>query len=128
LPICSVTSRVAFRRLHCERFHFAGDDGETPAGLAGSRRFDRRIQRQEVRLRRDLRNQADDRTHFFRCVGKRSDRLIGLVRARYRLFSNLCSVQGLRADVSERRTQLLDRRRYGGSVHRCIKRCFGRGA
>ena len=33
------------RRLHCERFHFGGDDGESLAGLASSRRFDRCIQR-----------------------------------------------------------------------------------
>jgi hypothetical protein len=52
-------------------------------------------------LRRDLGDQADDRAHLFRGVGKRFDRLIGLHRTRDRLFTNLRSAYGLPADVSK---------------------------
>ena len=65
------------RCLHCQRFHFAGDDGETPAGVAGARRFDRRIQRQEVRLRGDSGNQTDDRAHL--SAASESDLIVSLV-------------------------------------------------
>ena len=43
-----------------ERFHLGCDDGETPARLAGARGFDRRVQRQQVGLRRDGVDQVDD--------------------------------------------------------------------
>jgi hypothetical protein len=36
-----------------ERLHFGGDHGKAAAGFTGTRRFDGRIQREQVGLRRD---------------------------------------------------------------------------
>jgi hypothetical protein len=43
-----------------ELANFVGDDGETPAGLPGSRRFDRRVQRQQIRLIGNLAHRRDE--------------------------------------------------------------------
>ena len=41
-------------RLLGELAHFVGDDGETAARVAGARGFDRRVEREQVRLIGDL--------------------------------------------------------------------------
>ena len=43
-----------------EALHFLGHDGEAAAGLAGGRRLDRRVEREDVRLLGDVRDQLDD--------------------------------------------------------------------
>ena len=44
----------------CQVAHFGGDDRKTAALFAGARRFDRGIERQQIRLKRDLVDHADD--------------------------------------------------------------------
>ena len=52
-----------------ERLHFLGHDGEAAAGRPGARRFDRRVQRQQVGLASDRRNLPGDLPHLL--VGHR---------------------------------------------------------
>ncbi len=58
------------RGLGGEFFHLGGDDREALAGLAGPRRLDGGVQRQEVRLRGDARDHAD---HIADALGSRSE-------------------------------------------------------
>ena len=53
-----------------QRFDLGGDDGEAAPGLAGARRLDRRVQRQQIGLRREAADQLDDA----------ADALIGLLQ------------------------------------------------
>src|SRR3546814_10805198 len=49
--------------LHGERLHLAGHHGEALAGLAGARRLDGRVERQQVGLLGDVMDQASGRAH-----------------------------------------------------------------
>ena len=57
-PAGDVLGRL--RRLLRQLLDLVGDDGEALAGLAGPRRLDRRVQRQQVRLLGDARDHLDD--------------------------------------------------------------------
>ena len=55
--------RGVLRRLGApngEVAHFFRDDREAPARITGARRFDRRIEREEIRLKRDLVDRLHD--------------------------------------------------------------------
>ena len=49
-----------FGRALGERAHFRGDDGKTPARLAGARGFDAGVQGEQIGLERDLIDHADN--------------------------------------------------------------------
>src|SRR5207237_8631077 len=51
-----------------------GDDGESFAALARLRRDDRRVQREEIRLTRDLIDDADDLADFLRAIAELTER------------------------------------------------------
>ena len=72
-----------FRRLRGlgrEIFYLAGDDRESLAGVAGPRRFDRRVQRQKVGLARDRLDQLNDGADLFRGAGQPADQFGGPLR------------------------------------------------
>src|SRR5262249_48678244 len=48
-----------FCRLPGQRFHFAGDDCKAATGIAGARCFDCGVQREQIGLFGDVRDQAD---------------------------------------------------------------------
>ena len=48
-----------------QRTHLTGHHGKAAAGFAGTRRFDRRVERQDIRLKRQAVDHADDFVHAF---------------------------------------------------------------
>jgi hypothetical protein len=58
-PISALISFAAFA-LRCASAHLARDDREAAALIAGTRRFDGRVQREDVGLERDPVDHADD--------------------------------------------------------------------
>jgi hypothetical protein len=65
------------RGLHGERFHFRSDDGETAPGLAGPRRLDCGIEREQIGLAGNVLNELDHVADFLRDIGERRDVVIG---------------------------------------------------
>src|SRR5207342_1759341 len=63
------------RRTLRERTYFGGDDREAAALFAGTRGFDRGVERQDVRLERDAVDDADDVDDLARGIGDRAHRL-----------------------------------------------------
>jgi hypothetical protein len=53
-----------------ELAHLGRDDGEALPGLAGSRRLDGGVQRQQVRLRRDFVDQLKDLADLLRALAE----------------------------------------------------------
>ena len=72
------------RGLVGERLHFGGDHGKALAGLAGARRLDRGIERQQIGLRRDRGNGADHRADALGGVVERADGSLACARRRRR--------------------------------------------
>ncbi len=68
------------RRLHRQRLHLGGDHREAAAGLARSRGLDRRVEREQVGLRRDGLDQLDDVADFLRRIGERCDLAVSGLR------------------------------------------------
>ena len=66
------------RRLRSEALHFLGDDREAAAGIAGARRFDGRVEREQIGLAGDVADQAEDRFDRFDVRGQRLADLHGL--------------------------------------------------
>ena len=64
-----------FRRTLRQRAHFGGDDGEAAARLAGARRLDARVEREQIGLEGDLVDDADDLADLLRRLGDRAHRL-----------------------------------------------------
>src|SRR5262249_58071925 len=62
-----------FGRALRELPHFVGDDGEAQSGLAGARRLDRGVQREEVGLRGDAFDRVDDVRDLERAVTEALD-------------------------------------------------------
>ena len=60
-------------RVFREFADFVGDHGETAAGIARARRFNRRVQGEQVRLFRDVVNHVDDFRNFQRTIAERLD-------------------------------------------------------
>ena len=58
-----------------ERAHFGGDDREAAAGVAGARRLDAGVERQQIGLEGDLVDHADDLADLLRGFGDRVHRL-----------------------------------------------------
>ena len=67
-PLADVAD--GFADLDRQGFHFMGHHAEAAAGLAGPRRLDRRVERQQVGLAGDLRDRIDDAADFSGRDGK----------------------------------------------------------
>ena len=56
------------RGTFCQALHFVGHDRETAARFTRRRRLDRRVQREDVRLLRDVVDEFNDRADFLRAL------------------------------------------------------------
>ncbi len=122
--ICWPISPVGLRRLLGERLHFGGDHGEAAAGLAGARRLDGRVQRQQVGLAGDGVDQFDDVADAGRCLGQLADALGGGARLADGIARHPRRFLHLTADLADRGRHLLGRR--GHRLH--VGRGFLRSA
>ena len=80
--ILAVMSSVARAVWAGEALHFLRDDREAAAGIAGARRLDGRVEREQVGLAGDVADQAEDRFDRLDVARQRLadlDRLLGLV-------------------------------------------------
>src|SRR5690606_459341 len=62
-----------------ELLHLVRDDGEAAAAFARPRRLDRRVQRENIRLLRDLLDELDDITDLLRALAEALDALRGVL-------------------------------------------------
>ena len=71
------------RRLFGQRLHFGGDHCKATTGLAGARRLDGRVERQQIGLAGDGVDQFDHVADA--CRGRRqfADAIVGIVRLRH---------------------------------------------
>ena len=110
--------------LRGKLLHFRGDDREAAAGLAGARRLDRRIEREQIGLLGDRRDQLHHVADAAGRLRQRRDARVGLFRLLHRLAGDPARLVHLPGDLVHRRCQLL-----GGARDRLhIGRCFLRGA
>ena len=124
------------RGLVGERLHLGGHHREALAGLAGARRLDGGIERQQIGLRGDLGNQPDHRADALRRLVERADGLVGPLGVGDRRARHLQAARGLLADLLDRVRQLFGRghgeidalagfRRGGGRRRHPAQRVFG---
>jgi hypothetical protein len=99
--------------LRGERFDFLGDHREAAAGLAGARRFDGGVERQEVRLFGNVGDELDDVADATGRACKLRDARVGLFRLRDRLQRNPRRFLHLPANFADRTDEAL-----GGARHR----------
>ena len=96
-----------------------GDDGKSLAGLTGTRRFDAGIQGEQVRLERDLVDDADN-------VGDLARRLLDLVHGLDRIRDDLAGMLGALVGLNSDIAGLIDAaermRHIGGDL---VERCGG---
>ncbi len=67
------------RGLARQRFHLGRDDGKSPAGIAGAGGFNGGVQRQQIGLLGDRRDQLDHVADLLRCARQFADPAIGLL-------------------------------------------------
>jgi len=67
-------------RLHGERLNFGGDDGKAFAGRSRTRRLDRSIERQQIRLPGHALNELDDIVDLLRRLREAGDVFVGRLR------------------------------------------------
>ena len=82
-------SSVALRGLRGELLHLGSDHREAAAGLAGARRLDGGIEREQVGLLRDGGDQLDDVADAAGRLRQRVDARIGLLRLLDRVAGDL---------------------------------------
>jgi hypothetical protein len=78
--ICVRDLAGGLRGLLGQRLHFGGHDREAATGFAGTRRFDGRVERQQIGLARDVVDQLDDIADARCRAGEFADAIIGLAR------------------------------------------------
>src|SRR6185312_12548789 len=139
------------RRLFRERLHFRGHDRKTAAGLAGTRRLDGGVERQQIGLAGDGVDQFDDVADASGRLRQFADALVGVTGLTDRLARHPRRFLHLTADLIDRRGELFggggdrlhigrsffrSRRHHGGQLLRALGgRCqrggggfeFGRG-
>ena len=91
-----------FRGLLGERLHFRGHDGETPPSLTGPRRFDGRVQRQQIGLPGDGVDEFDDVTDPGGGLRQFAHAAIGPLRLVHRLAGDPRRILNLAADFVDR--------------------------
>jgi hypothetical protein len=101
-------------RLHRERLDLGRDNGKAAAGVAGACRFDRGVEREQRRLPRDLRDQADDIADRARGFAQAVDVEAGLFGCRRGLIGELAGRAHLAADAVSREGELFGRAGEGG--------------
>ena len=103
-------------------------DGKSPAGFAGTRRFDRGIEREQIGLARDLVDQLDDVPDGAGIPEQRLHHRIAAIRLRHGLLRNVRGLGDLTADFGDLACQLL--RGCGHGLHiggSFLGRCRDRG-
>jgi hypothetical protein len=90
-----------------------GDHGEAFAGFSGPRRLNRRVERQQVGLRRYLADQSDDVADLPGGVHEARNHVDGPARPLDRSLAGPCGFLGALADLADRGGQFLDRRGDG---------------
>ena len=88
--ICVAISSVAFAVCDGELLHLGSDHREAAPGFAGARRLDRGVERQQVGLLGDRRDQLDHVADAAGRLRQRRDARVGLLRLRHR-FRRSCS-------------------------------------
>jgi len=78
--IWAAMSAVALAVLHGERLNFGGDDGKAFAGRSRTRRLDRSIERQQIRLPGYALNELDDIVDLLRRLREAGDVFVGRLR------------------------------------------------
>ncbi len=110
--------------------HLGRHDGESLAAVAGPRRLDGRVQRQEVGLRRNAVDELDDVADPLRHGGKALDFGVGPFRFPDRLRRDGRRLRHLPVDLADGGRQLFGRRGYrlhvarGFTRARCDGRCL----
>jgi hypothetical protein len=102
-----------FRGLVGEALDLAGDDGETLAGLAGTRRLDGGVERQQIGLRGDGLNHLDDLADPVRRVDQPAHGRVGALRLVHGFAGHHRRLLDMPADLSDRVRQL-----FGGDGDR----------
>jgi hypothetical protein len=101
-----------------ERLHFRRHDREPAAGIAGARRFDGGVERQQVGLRRD---RVDQFHHFADLLGadrERADGGVGALGIAHRLARDFAGTRHLTGDFRDRTGKLFRGRRHGADIVR----------
>src|SRR5258708_14295258 len=100
--ICWLISSVAFAVCSASRLHFGRDNRKSPAGFAGARGFDGRVQRQKVGRPGNGLHQVDHIPDTASCLRQLADTRVGLLS----LFDGLAGDRGgsvdLAADFADR--------------------------
>ena len=126
-------------RLPGEGFDLVGDDREALARLAGALRLDRRVERQQVGLARDLRDHRHDLADLLGGRTQAFDRSVDVLRVGDRPAGDVGRLGGAPSDLVDRRADALRARHrvrhvarhlFGGcrDVGRDVGRLLGRRA
>lgn len=105
-----------------QRFDLRRHHGKALAQLARPRRFDRCVQRQQVCLRRDVADQADNLADLARALRQPPHGFIGFLRLRHSAPADLRGLSHLTSNLTDRRTQFLRRGRNPGNILRSLTR------
>ena len=89
-------------RLIGQVLDFRGNHGKALAGIAGARRLDGRVERQQVGLIGDLGNQIDDLADPLRRLGQFLNLLIGLFGVGHGAAGDFAGARHLAADLGDR--------------------------
>ena len=104
------------RRLTCQRLDLACHDGKAFASFAGSRRFNGRIECQQIGLRSDLVDEADNFADFIGGSSKSGDRGVGSFTVGRSLAGHLRGLRDALSDVLDGGGKLVGRRRHCSDV------------
>ena len=117
------------RGLHRQRFHFRSHHGKAAAGLAGARRLDRGVERQQIGLPGDVLNELDHVADLLRDVRERRDVVVGGGGVGGRAAHDFVGLRELAADLLDRSRQLLGGGGRGLDIGRslvgAVHRAFG---
>ncbi|MHC2663570.1 hypothetical protein ACVINX_004355 [Bradyrhizobium diazoefficiens] len=119
-----------FRRalgLHRERFHFGRDDRKALARSARARGLDGRVEREQRRLPRDLRDQIDDVADGGGGLAQAVDIGAGFLRRGTGLVGELAGLANLRADAQRGLGKLVGGMGEGGCGRLCGVGAAGQG-
>ena len=109
--ICSGDLGRGFLGLGRQRFHFLRDHREAAAGLAGTRRFDRGVERKEIGLPGDFRDQPDDVADLRSRARQLDDAGVGDLCLLHGPFRDAAGDLNLLQDAIDRAFELLGRGR-----------------
>ena len=112
------------RRARRPCLDLAGDHREAASGLAGTGRFDGGVERQQIGLRRDLIDDADDIADLIGGFGQRIDGAARRIGARHRFAAEAAAARDLGRNVIDRLRYLIGQP-AGGLVQGA--RAFGGG-